>query len=234
MNNIGNQPVKSNSPRICILKNFLPENNWLFIKEYCEKNIDKFEFVGYGSPVRWKQYTHSKNKELSYQRSFLMTEEEFDLFEKKQIPEPYPEDARHGDNYKMSMDIPTSGDIFVILDNMLDLVQINIEKIYGNKTFRESGPWLSVLSEGDYMKMHCDGTFIHNRDVITDFSCVYYVNDDFEGGEFNMPEMGFKFKPVANSLVLWSHAWDEDMAHEVIKVKSGNRFVSQGFFATIE
>ena len=233
MNKIGNKPVKNDSPKICIFKNFLPENNWKLIDEYCRNNIRGFEFVGYGSPVRWKEHTHSKNKNLSYQRSFLMTEEEYQLYLQNKIPEPYPDDSRHGDNYKMSMDIPTSGDIFNVLENMLDTVQLSIEKIYGNKTFRESGPWLSVLSEGGYMKMHCDGTFIQNRDIVTDFSCVYYVNDDFKGGEFNMPEIGFQFKPIANSLVLWSHAWDEDMAHEVKKVTSGNRFVSQSFFATV-
>jgi predicted 2-oxoglutarate/Fe(II)-dependent dioxygenase YbiX len=81
------------------------------------------------------------------------------------------------------------------------------------------------------MNMHCDGTFIQNRDAVTQYSSVYYVNDDYEGGEFNMPLMGFKFKPKANSLLVFTHSSHEDMAHEVTPVISGERFVSQGFFA---
>jgi predicted 2-oxoglutarate/Fe(II)-dependent dioxygenase YbiX len=60
---------------------------------------------------------------------------------------------------------------------------------------------------------------------------VYYINDDYEGGEFNMPLMGFRLRPKANSLLIFTHSSHEDMAHEVTPVTSGNRFVSQGFFA---
>jgi hypothetical protein len=34
-----------------------------------------------------------------------------------------------------------------------------------------------------------------------------------------------------NSLLIFSHSSHEDMAHEVTPVISGDRFVSQGFFA---
>lgn len=80
------------------------------------------------------------------------------------------------------------------------------------------------------MGLHCDGKIMDDGNESTDFSSVYYINDDFEGGNFNMPMSGFNFKPIANSLVIWSNPYAEDMAHEVMPVLSGDRFVCQGFF----
>ena len=224
---------KTHEPRISIFTDFLPENDWKIVDKYCKENKDNFEFVGYGSPVRWKEYEHSKDPSLKFKRSFLMTEEEYSSFTNGEIEEPYPEDSKHGDNYKMYMDIPTHGLIYETLTRMLEQTEEIILNTYGHKTFRESGPWLTHSSIGDHMKLHCDGTFIANRDASTDFSVVYYVNDDYEGGNFNMPMMGFNLKPLANSLVVWSNSGDENMAHEVLPVLSGDRFVSQGFFSII-
>jgi hypothetical protein len=131
----------------------------------------------------------------------------------------------------MYMDIPTEGRICEILTHMLKETEEVILSTYGHQTFRESGPWLTHSSVGDYMKLHCDGTFIANRNASTDFSSVYYINDEYEGGNFHMPMMGFNLKPVANSLVVWSNSTHEDMAHEVLPVLSGDRFVAQGFFS---
>ena len=46
-----------------------------------------------------------------------------------------------------------------------------------------------------------------------------------------MPVTGFNFKPLANSLLVWSDVGDEDAAHEVLPVISGDRFFSQGSFS---
>jgi hypothetical protein len=120
---------------------------------------------------------------------------------------------------------------FEALTRYLDGVVKIVKNIYNVDCFSESGPWIALAKEGGYMNMHCDGTFIHNRDAITHFSSVYYINDDYEGGEFNMPLMGFRLRPKANSLLIFTHSSHEDMAHEVTPVISGDRFVSQGFFA---
>jgi predicted 2-oxoglutarate/Fe(II)-dependent dioxygenase YbiX len=118
-----------------------------------------------------------------------------------------------------------------ILSKYLNGVVEIVKEIYDTDCFSESGPWIALAKKGGYMNMHCDGTFISNRDATTHFSSVYYINDDYEGGEFNMPVMGFKLKPKANSLLIFTHSSHEDMAHEVTPVISGDRFVSQGFFA---
>lgn len=250
--------IKDNVPRISVFTDFLPENDWKIVYEYCKKNKNNFPFVGYDSPIRWKTETHSKNPDIKYVKSFLISEEEYELYVNGKISEPYPNDSRHGDNYNISMkvfderdayqelleDKPTSlihytqwpdnvlqGATFNALTNYLDGVVKIVKEIYNVDCFSESDPWIALAKEGGFMNMHCDGTFIHNRDAITHFSSVYYINDDYEGGEFNMPLMGFRLRPKANSLLVFTHSSHEDMAHEVTPVISGDRFVSQGFFA---
>lgn len=250
--------INKNVPRISVFNDFLPEQDWKIINEYCRKNKDKFPFVGYDSPVRWKVETHSKHPDINYVKSFLISEEEYELYVNGKISEPYPNDTKHGDNYNISMKVfderdksqDTWGDnltslihytqwpdnilqsaTFDSLTRYLDGVVKIVKNIYGVDCFSESGPWIALAKKGGYMNMHCDGTFIHNRDAITHFSSVYYINDDYEGGEFNMPLMGFRLRPKANSLLIFTHSSHEDMAHEVTPVISGDRFVSQGFFA---
>ena len=94
--------------------------------------------------------------------------------------------TRHGDNYKISMHEPVDGDVHKILLWMLIKTRDTIKTLYGNDTYFESGPWLSMANEGDYMALHCDGVFLATEGASTDFSAVYYVNDDYEGGELTL------------------------------------------------
>jgi hypothetical protein len=222
---------KEYTPIITIFKNFLPDNERKIIDKYCRQNKDNFEFVGYGGPVRWKEYSHSKNPDLKFKRSFLLTEEEYVSFTNGDTEEPYPNDTRHGDNYKISMAIPTYGQVYDILESIQNKTEEIIFNIWGDVTYRENGPWLSHAGTGSHMKLHCDGVFLAEKNTGTDFSFVYYINDDYEGGNFNMPVTGFKFKPLANSLLVWSDVGNEDAAHEVLPVTSGDRFFSQGSFS---
>jgi hypothetical protein len=245
--------IEKYRPRISVFTNFLSEEDWSIVDNYCRNQKGCFPFVGYDSPVRWRTETHSKNSNLKYAKSFLVGEEEYALYKDGKITEPYPNDQKHGDNYDVSIKVleysgfndnhlsevvlmgvlgkELENKIYDILnDNIKNIIEY-IKIIYDLECFSESGPWLTLTKEGGAMKMHCDGTFINNRDAVTQFSSVYYINDDYEGGEFNMPVMGFKLKPKANSLLIFSHSSHEDMAHEVTPVISGDRFVSQGFFA---
>ena len=217
------KPIFSETPRFCIFDNYLPSEEWLAVKTYCETNQHQFEFVGNNPMVGWEQVEHSVFPEIKYQRSFIPTEEQLDSG-------GY---LTNGDNYKISMHEPRDGHVHKILSWMLIRARDTIKNTYGNTTYFESGPWLSMAKEGDHMGLHCDGVFLDRVGAVTDFSCVYYVNDDYEGGEIYMPILGITVKPKANSLLLWSHVWHEDMAHGVKPVISGTRFMSQGFFTTV-
>ncbi len=217
----GSEPVNKVSPRISVFTDFLPHDKWRKVDEYCRGNTERFQFVGYSDKVGWQEHIHSTDPEIKYQRSFL-------------TENGNNENAtRHGDNYKISMHEPVDGDVHKILLWMLIKSRDVIKTIYGNDTYFESGPWLSMASEGDYMALHCDGVFLATEGASTDFSSVYYVNDDYEGGELYVPAIGLSIKPKANSLVIWSHVWHEDMAHGVKPITSGSRFMSQGFFWSV-
>lgn len=220
---MGSEPFFPEAPRVCLFTDFLPRDEWLAVKEYCELNEHEFQFVGHNPAIGWKKQTHSSRPDVKFQTSFLPTPEEIDTG-------GY---MTNGDNYKISMHIPKDEKVSKILLWMLINTRDVIKKTFGNKTYFESGPWLSMAKEGDNMGLHCDGVFLDLEGAVTDFSCVYYVNDNYEGGEIYMPILGLTMKPKANSLLIWSHTWHEDMAHGVKPIISGTRYMSQGFFTTI-
>lgn len=222
---------KKHNPTISIFTNLLSEDYSETLKKYCKENKDNFQFVGYGTPVRWKEYKHSRNPNIKFKRSFTMTDEQYQLLTNNEIDEPYPNDTKHGDNYKISMHLPGDKLIHDILKSVLEKTEEIVLDMYGDTIFRQTEPWLTLAKTGDYMSLHCDGKFMENKRISTDFSSVYYINDDYEGGNFSMPMMGFNLKPLANSLIIWSNPYSEDMAHEVLPVLNGDRFVAQGFFS---
>lgn len=58
---------------------------------------------------------------------------------------------------------------------------------------------------------------------------VFYVNDDYDGGEIEYTQDGFHFKPLANSLVIH----DADLIHGVRRVKNGDRYTFPCFIYDI-
>jgi hypothetical protein len=209
------------TPRISLFNDFLDHEEWSIINSYCKENNNFFEKINRGTSVKWKPDRHSADPDFEFNRSFLISREQHD------------ESKDYGDLFDVSIDFLKDGDVFSMLKNMLDKIQFYIEKIENKKLLRESGPWLTKMSAGDSMSMHCDGTFIHNKDHTSEYSIIYYINDDYDGGEFNMPKMGFKLKPKANSLLLFTNSFNENMAHEVMTVTSGDRYVSQSWYATV-
>jgi hypothetical protein len=65
-------------------------------------------------------------------------------------------------------------------------------------------------------------------DILSDealhIASVYYINDDYTGGEINFPDHNIKIKPKSNSLVIFPG--NENYEHEVLKIVNGNRFSS--------
>lgn len=57
---------------------------------------------------------------------------------------------------------------------------------------------------------------------------VYYINDDYEGGEINFPDHKLKIKPKANSLVIFPG--NENYLHEVKKIVDKPRYSSAMWF----
>jgi prolyl 4-hydroxylase len=79
---------------------------------------------------------------------------------------------------------------------------------------------LQRLKDGMYMSEHQDfdpsGT---NTNIV--FGAVFYVNDNFTGGELYYPELDYKIKPKAKSVIV--HKWD--YWHSVLPVETGTRYM---------
>lgn len=68
--------------------------------------------------------------------------------------------------------------------------------------------------------------FINHIDDHTDFhrrvSTLYYINDDYSGGEINFPRFNLSFKPKANQMIIFPSTYVYN--HSVSLVTEGERY----------
>lgn len=82
--------------------------------------------------------------------------------------------------------------------------------------------------EGKKMEPHYDNLGgDHSAPVM--YGCVYYLNDDFEGGELWYPNQGVEYRPVPGDMII--HPGSREYSHGVKQVTSGVR-ISAGSFIT--
>ena len=84
----------------------------------------------------------------------------------------------------------------------------------------EESAHINRWSPGDYMPAHVDDWGQHEYHV----AMIYYVNDDYDGGQLSFIDRGLTIRPPANSLMIFPG--NENFAHEVLAVKSGFRYNS--------
>jgi hypothetical protein len=88
------------------------------------------------------------------------------------------------------------------------------------RVFERHEVHLVKFEEGYRMNEHVDTT--------GDFAAIYYVNDDYDGGEINFPNHNLKVKPKANSFITFPS--NEDYLHEVLKNTGKERYSSTLWF----
>lgn len=80
------------------------------------------------------------------------------------------------------------------------------------------------LKTNEFMHPHGDNDTKDPKNEVI-FGVVIYLNDDFLGGELKYSDIGFSIKPKSASMVVHS----ADIRHEVLQVKSGNRYCLTSF-----
>jgi hypothetical protein len=79
---------------------------------------------------------------------------------------------------------------------------------------------------GEKMDPHYDNDPIeHAFPVIYGF--VYYVSDDFNGGEIYYPELGVSYKPIAGEMVI--HLGTKEYRHGISEISGGVRIAAAAF-----
>lgn len=106
-----------------------------------------------------------------------------------------------------------------VVDKLIDI----IEKYIDNDEYRVSIN--KNLSRFTYKENEELAMVYHhdNTDPHTKCGLVFYINDDYEGGEIHYINKDILFKPIKNSIIV--HPSDEDYTHGVKSVKSGERYM---------
>jgi hypothetical protein len=83
----------------------------------------------------------------------------------------------------------------------------------------------SVMVPGAVNPLHWDN-YIENGQE--DVSSLFYINEEYEGGELNFPDQDLLIKPKKGTFIFFRG--EESLMHEVKVVKSGSRNAFVGFF----
>ena len=123
-----------------------------------------------------------------------------------------------------SQDLPE--DIRAILNNIFELVYKKSIELYGVgiNNFSKSALHLVKFVKGFYLWPHVDTLSAEGNHIAS----IYYINDDYSGGEINFPDHKLKIKPKANSLIIFPG--NENYLHEVLEIVDGDRYSSAMWF----
>lgn len=83
---------------------------------------------------------------------------------------------------------------------------------------------------GDIQHPHADGENKNEKHPFfwRNFGCVYYLNDDYEGGEIYFPNQNIKLKPKPNTLVFFPGTLE--YLHGVTPITNGVRYTLTSFW----
>lgn len=71
---------------------------------------------------------------------------------------------------------------------------------------------------GQYFKNHIDHHQFYRRNIST----VYYLNEDYSGGNINFPRFGISYKPRANEMIMFPSTYVYN--HSVSEITEGVRY----------
>jgi hypothetical protein len=117
-------------------------------------------------------------------------------------------------------------DIVKTLSKIFEIAYGTFVKIYDVKVEHPGkNPWNIVkFEEGYAMHLHVDTMSISQLHLAS----VYYINDNYSGGEIRFPQHNLTIKPDANTLILFPG--NENYWHETLKVTKNVRYTSTRFF----
>jgi hypothetical protein len=111
---------------------------------------------------------------------------------------------------------------FTNLNNLFfqgfDIIEKDYMSSYGIYSEWHDSYGILKYGEGQQFTNHIDDHPSYHRRVST----VYYLNEDYTGGEINFPRFNITFKPKANQMILFPSTYVYN--HSVSPVISGTRY----------
>ena len=101
-----------------------------------------------------------------------------------------------------------SSDVYNVDINPLDKNKINLMKFL----------------EGFHLPPHIDTLSAELNHIAS----IYYINDDYTGGEITFPDFDLKIKPKPNSVIIFPG--NENYLHQVVKIFGGDRYSATTWF----
>ena len=186
------------APGIVSFKNVFPESKDV---------IDSIENAVLAGKEEWKQ-------SMVYQDGVGVVNAEARSCQFFGIPYSNDKTIRTLDNpdyliYEISKKLKDAFSPFI--EEYVNRFRVELERVYDNYSILKYG-------NGHRFKEHADDGANSLRRV----SLLYYVNDDYEGGEILFPRWNLNIKPQANELILFPSNYM--YAHEVIPVTIGTRY----------
>ena len=123
--------------------------------------------------------------------------------------------------------------IFKLIDSYIEKMQLVLEEKFKVR-LRKRPPVIVCWRAGDFQVPHADKQVQDGRPnafIDYDINSLFYLNDDFIGGELFYPRHGIKVSPKPGLAVY--HPGDIEYLHGVTPVLSGERWVVPAFY-TIE
>jgi hypothetical protein len=115
---------------------------------------------------------------------------------------------------------------YFIAKTIKDLVDLCV-KDYCNKTNNISGHMPDYFSINKYNTNAYMGPHVDTEDKTVknkpSLSMVFYLNDDYEGGEIEFPNQNIKIKPTPGSLIIFPSY--NPYVHDPKPVKSGSKYM---------
>jgi hypothetical protein len=127
--------------------------------------------------------------------------------------------------------------IIVVLENMIDRLKIEVDKFFSVDA-SPTPPAIVRWLPGQLQMPHADKE-LHdepNVGVANDFpyydiAGLFYLNDDYDGGELYFPRQGIEFKPKPGGAYFFPG--DRFYIHGVREITSGMRYVVPFFFTVM-
>jgi hypothetical protein len=123
-----------------------------------------------------------------------------------------------------------------LIENMVARLKIEVDNFF-NVDANPTSPAMVRWLPGQLQMPHADKELHTGPDAgkpndfpYYDLAGLFYINDDYEGGELYFPNQGIQFKPKAGAAYFFPG--DKNYIHGVTQIKSGIRYTVP-FFWTI-